>query len=92
MPPGPDRDQRELAILLKRGPAVFVYKGMQNPEAEQNYQRAYEISDECSTTITRCSRRFGDCGFAPICSDGLLSRAIAPKSWSRSRNVRRTTR
>ena len=44
MPPGPDRDQREFAILLKRGPAVFVYKGMQNPEAEQNYQRAYEIA------------------------------------------------
>ena len=44
MPAGPDRDQREFAILLKRGPAVFVYKGMQNPEAEQNYQRAYEIA------------------------------------------------
>ena len=44
MPPGPDRDQRELAILFKRGPAVFVYRGMQNPEAEQNYQRAYEIA------------------------------------------------
>ena len=44
IPPGPDRDQRELALLLKRGPAVFVYKGMQNPEAEQNYQRAYEVA------------------------------------------------
>ena len=44
MPPGHNRDQRELAILLKRGPAVFVYKGMQNPEAELNYQRAYETA------------------------------------------------
>jgi class 3 adenylate cyclase/tetratricopeptide (TPR) repeat protein len=44
MPPGPDRDQRELTILFKRGPAVFVYRGMQNPQAEQNYQRAYEIA------------------------------------------------
>jgi class 3 adenylate cyclase/tetratricopeptide (TPR) repeat protein len=44
MPQGPGRDQRELAILLKRGPAVFVYKGMQNPEAEQSYLRAYEIA------------------------------------------------
>jgi class 3 adenylate cyclase/tetratricopeptide (TPR) repeat protein len=44
MPPGRDRDRCELAILLKRGPAVFVYRGMQNPEAEENYQRAYETA------------------------------------------------
>jgi tetratricopeptide (TPR) repeat protein len=44
MPPGRERDQRELGILLKRGPPVLVYKGMQNPEAEQNYQRAYETA------------------------------------------------
>ena len=33
MPPGRDRDQRELAILLKRGPAVFVYKGHAKPRS-----------------------------------------------------------
>jgi len=44
MPPGKDRDQRELAVLLKRAPAIFIYKGLQSPEAEQDYRRAYEIA------------------------------------------------
>ena len=44
MPPGGDRDRRELAVLLKRGPAVFVYKGLRGQVAEGNYQRAYEIA------------------------------------------------
>ena len=44
MPPGGDRDRRELAVLLKRGPAVFVYKGLRGEVAEDDYQRAYEIA------------------------------------------------
>jgi class 3 adenylate cyclase/predicted ATPase len=44
MPPGGDRDRRELAVLLKRGPAVLIYKGLKGQVAEGNYQRAYEIA------------------------------------------------
>jgi len=44
MPQGKDRDQRELAVLLKRGPAVFIYRGMQSPDVEQDYRRAFEIA------------------------------------------------
>ncbi len=44
MAPSADRDRRELAVLLKRGPAIFVYKGLQGQVAEGNYQRAYEIA------------------------------------------------
>ena len=44
MPPGGDRDRRELDVLLKRGPAVFVYKGLRGEVAEGSYQRAYAIA------------------------------------------------
>ena len=52
MPAGRDRDQRELGILLKRGPPVLLYKGMQNPESEQNYQRAYETASRLDNDHT----------------------------------------
>ena len=45
MAPSADRDRRELAVLLKRGPAIFVYKGLQGQVAEGNYQRAYDIAE-----------------------------------------------
>ena len=37
MPPGADRDRRELDVLLKRGPAFLIYKGLQDPAAERDY-------------------------------------------------------
>jgi hypothetical protein len=42
--PGGEHDRRELAVLLKRGPAVLIYKGLQGQVVEGNYQRAYEIA------------------------------------------------
>jgi class 3 adenylate cyclase/tetratricopeptide (TPR) repeat protein len=44
LPPGEERNRSELAILLKQGPAILTYKGVQNPEVEQVYQRAYDIA------------------------------------------------
>ena len=44
MPPGADRDRRELDVLLKRGPAFLIYKGLQDPAAERDYARAHEIA------------------------------------------------
>lgn len=44
LPPGKDRDERELAVLLKQGPAVMMLKGQRSSEAEQTYQHAYEIA------------------------------------------------
>ena len=44
MPPGRERDQRELAISLKYGPAIIVFKGHRNPEIETVYQRACDIA------------------------------------------------
>jgi class 3 adenylate cyclase/tetratricopeptide (TPR) repeat protein len=43
--PGPDRDQRELAVLLKQGPALLTFKGHQSLEIEQVYQRAHDIAN-----------------------------------------------
>jgi class 3 adenylate cyclase/tetratricopeptide (TPR) repeat protein len=45
LPPGEVRNRRELAVLLKYGPAILVYKGVQGPEVEQVYQRAYDIAE-----------------------------------------------
>jgi class 3 adenylate cyclase/tetratricopeptide (TPR) repeat protein len=47
----PDRSRRELALLLKLGPAFAIMKGPQSPEVEEVYERAHRIgttlSDEC---------------------------------------------
>ena len=43
MPPGTERDRRELVILLKLGPAVTVLKNPQVPEIEKIYLRAHEL-------------------------------------------------
>jgi class 3 adenylate cyclase/tetratricopeptide (TPR) repeat protein len=39
-----DRNRRELAILLKYGPAVVILRGFQGPDVERVYQRAYDIA------------------------------------------------
>jgi class 3 adenylate cyclase len=39
----PDRSRRELALLLKLGPAFAIMKGPQSPEAEEVYGRAHKI-------------------------------------------------
>jgi predicted ATPase len=44
-PPGRDRDQRELAVLLKQGPAVLTFRGHQSLEIEQVYQRAHDLAN-----------------------------------------------
>jgi len=45
LPPGEDRNRRELALLLKYGPAVLIFRGVQGPEVEPIYQRAYDIAE-----------------------------------------------
>jgi len=39
----PDRSRRELALLLKLGPALAIIKGQQNPELEEVYERACKV-------------------------------------------------
>jgi hypothetical protein len=39
----PDRSRRELALLLKLGPAFAIMKGPQSPEVEEVYRRAHRI-------------------------------------------------
>ena len=45
MPPGKDRDQRELSVLLKHASAVFIYKGLQRLELKRDYERAHELAE-----------------------------------------------
>ncbi len=45
MPVGAERDERQLALLLKLGPARSVVDGPQHPEVEQLYQRARGLSE-----------------------------------------------
>ncbi len=45
MPESPARDQRELAIRVKLGPAFQTIKGMGSEEAGKNYSRACEIGE-----------------------------------------------
>jgi tetratricopeptide (TPR) repeat protein len=40
---GADRSQRELALLLKLGPALSIMKGMQSTEVQEVYERAHRI-------------------------------------------------
>jgi class 3 adenylate cyclase len=45
LPPGEDRNRRELALLLKYGPAILIFRGVQGSEVEPVYQRAYDIAE-----------------------------------------------
>ena len=40
-----DRNLRELAILLKQGPAIVILRGVQGSDVEIVYQRAYDIAE-----------------------------------------------
>src|SRR5262249_51029471 len=44
LPPSTERSRRELALLLKQGPAVLILRGLRNMDVERIYQRAYEIA------------------------------------------------
>ncbi|HEY6994651.1 MAG TPA: adenylate/guanylate cyclase domain-containing protein [Xanthobacteraceae bacterium] len=39
-----ERSQRELAVLLKQGPAVLILRGLRSADVEQIYQRACDIA------------------------------------------------
>ncbi len=43
-PASAELGRRELALLLKHGPALIILKGLRNSEVEPIYQRAYEIA------------------------------------------------
>jgi class 3 adenylate cyclase/tetratricopeptide (TPR) repeat protein len=45
LPTGEGRNRRELAILLKLGPALVVFKGSQTAEVEPVYRRACAIAE-----------------------------------------------
>jgi class 3 adenylate cyclase/tetratricopeptide (TPR) repeat protein len=45
MPVGQARDERALVVLLKQGPAIVIFRGVQSTEVEQVYQRAHDIAD-----------------------------------------------
>jgi class 3 adenylate cyclase/predicted ATPase len=45
LPPGEDRNRRELALLLKYGPAILIFRGVQGSEVEPVYQRAFDIAE-----------------------------------------------
>ena len=42
-PPSPDRDQRELSLLIAVGAPLTAAKGYSVPEVEQTYRRAGEL-------------------------------------------------
>jgi class 3 adenylate cyclase/predicted ATPase len=39
-----ERSRRELAILLKQGPAVLILRGLRSADVEEIYRRAYDIA------------------------------------------------
>ena len=39
-----ERSRRELAVLLKQGPAVLILRGLRSDDVEQIYRRAYDIA------------------------------------------------
>jgi predicted ATPase len=46
LPGSEERSRRELAVLLKQGPAVLVLMGLRNTDVERIYRRAYNIAHE----------------------------------------------
>ena len=65
MPAAEDRNPRELAVLLKQGPALVILRGAQNPESNKCIS-VLTISRKHRATSMGCSRHCGDCGSAPI--------------------------
>ena len=81
-----DRDQRELGLLLKRGPAIIRLQGHANPEIEQDYQRAYEIAKALGDDHALFKAMWGLWFCAEFAAPDRRSHVIAPKNWSRSRS------
>jgi len=46
LPPGLERDQRELALRIALGPVLFALAGYGHPEIERNYERARKLCQE----------------------------------------------
>ncbi len=47
----PDRLRRELALLLKLGPALLIIKGVQNPEVEDTYRIARDMGLKANDNV-----------------------------------------
>jgi class 3 adenylate cyclase/tetratricopeptide (TPR) repeat protein len=71
----PDRSRRELAFLLKLGPALGIMKGSQSPEVEEVYERACRMG----TTL-------GDQTGVFKATWGLWSSAIVGRNLTKARN------
>jgi class 3 adenylate cyclase/tetratricopeptide (TPR) repeat protein len=50
LPSGRERDERELSVLLKHAPAVFIYQGLQRLELKQDYERAHDLAQSLGDT------------------------------------------
>jgi class 3 adenylate cyclase/tetratricopeptide (TPR) repeat protein len=46
LPAAEDRNRRELEVLLKYGPVILIFRGVQGPDVEQVYQRAYDLAQQ----------------------------------------------
>ncbi len=44
LPAGPDRDHRQLMVMLKKTPVILVYKGLRDPEAQRVARDAYDLA------------------------------------------------
>ncbi len=71
----PDRSRRELALLLKLGPALTIMKGYQSPVLEEVYERACETGT-----------RLGDETGLFKATWGLWSSAIASRNLAKARD------
>ncbi len=59
MPHGRERDRRELSVLLKHAPAVFIYQGLQRLELKQDYERAHRPGPVVGRHPRRIQGRLG---------------------------------
>jgi predicted ATPase len=48
---GEERARRELALLLKLGPALAIIKGPQSPEVEETYRRAHAAGEKAGDHV-----------------------------------------
>ena len=77
MPDGPEREQRELNLLMTMGPALIAIKGYAAPEVEPAYRRALALCVALGDEEKQFSVLLGLSVFHYARADLLVSRSLA---------------
>ena len=88
LPDGPERQRRELLLLLSRGPALIALEGWSAPDVERTYSRSFQLCELLGEPTELFSALFGLWAVYHVRGDFPNARRVAELLLKRANSAR----